>query len=203
MKIIEGTCTHGEDKLKIMDKFIKKVQAKKKSAFRKTLLSVALLFIILFFDVFTNLSILLEVVTSIAQFVVFFIFWHYQSALERHTGVLIGYDIAISHGVFEGVKLEIKNVLKELLGKTESKKDFWDNPEFQRVRIDKKLTQKQVAQKAGVSVSSVRALEKEWKNVSLELLEKVSKVLDIPFTATNVNRGSAIKKGGKVVAKKG
>jgi transcriptional regulator with XRE-family HTH domain len=59
------------------------------------------------------------------------------------------------------------------------KSSFGEN--LKRYRKEKKLSQEQLAEKAGISVKHLSAIERGLTFVSADLLEKLSKSLDIPL----------------------
>jgi transcriptional regulator with XRE-family HTH domain len=60
------------------------------------------------------------------------------------------------------------------------KSSFGEN--LKRYRKDKKLSQEQLSEKAGISVKHLSAIERGLTFVSAELLEKLSKSLEIPIS---------------------
>lgn len=53
--------------------------------------------------------------------------------------------------------------------------------ELQKLRLKRNLTQKQLAEKTGLSLSSIRKLEQGLMNPSLATIEKLSKALNYSY----------------------
>lgn len=80
-------------------------------------------------------------------------------------------------------------IKKELLKKPEFKKAYDDlKPEFDliasvmRKRIEKGLTQKELAEKAGTKQSAISRLESGDYNPSFDFLQKIAKALEAKLT---------------------